>query len=66
MSAYAAYGRDLRMSQATPEPRNAGPESPIATASSPEITPMPTVRLNQIRFSDNTVSYSSRRFGKLL
>ena len=38
----------------------------VATASSPEIMPMPTVRLNQMRFSESTVSYSPSRFGKLL
>ena len=48
------------------KPRKAGPDKPIATASSPEITPIPTVRLNQMRFSESTVSYSSRRLGKLL
>ena len=47
------------------EPRNAGPDKPMATASSPEITPMPTVRLSQMRFSERIVSYSSRRLGKL-
>src|SRR6266496_3011812 len=49
------------MSQATPVPRSDGPDKPIAIASSPEMTPMPTVRLSQIRFSDKTVSYSSSR-----
>ena len=34
MSAYAAYGRDLRTSHGTPEPRSAGPDKPIAIASS--------------------------------
>ena len=40
-------------------------DNPIAMASSPLMTPIPTVRLNQMRFSDNTVSYSSSRIGKL-
>jgi hypothetical protein len=37
----------------------------MAMASSAEMTPMPTVRPSQMRFSESSVSYSERRFGKL-
>ena len=42
-------GSSLRTSRGTPEPRSAGPLSPIATASGPLITPMPLVRSSQMR-----------------
>ena len=47
-----------------PEPRIIGPVMPQASAVSGLITPMPTVRCFQMRFSVSSVSYSSTRLGK--